>query len=73
MRRITTQLKMIKDYVMKWKTQSRNFINNQKVKVNFCLPEFRVTKTMMSEFHVNDSTEISHDMILCRDLLTSLE
>ena len=49
-----------------------NLTTNQKVKVNFCLPEFSVTKTMMWECHVDKYTKSRHAMIFGRDILREL-
>ena len=55
-----------------WQTKACIITTNLNVKINFTLPELRATKTMMWNFHVDDSAKGIYNMILCRDLLTSL-
>ena len=43
-----------------------------KVKIDFALTEFRVTKIVTWRCHLDDSAEGIKDMILCRDILTAL-
>ena len=54
------------------KTQGGNFTISSKVKIGFFLPYFSETKTVTWKFPMDDSSNSSHDMILGRDLLTSL-
>ena len=44
----------------------------KEVNIYFCLPEFSVTKIVTWECHVNKSTNGRYDMIIVKDLLTSL-
>ena len=55
-----------------WKTQAGKFMTSQKVNVVFCLPEFSATKILSWKYHVHNKTDIRYDMILRRDLLTTL-
>ena len=53
-------------------TQSSNIRIYPKVIVNFFLQEFSVTKTMMWECHMDNSTEIRYAMTLGQYLLSEL-
>ena len=55
-----------------WETQARKFTTSKKVNIDFCLQEFRATKTMTWKFHIDESTNGRYDMTLGRDLLTAL-
>ena len=52
--------------------QTGNITTNQKVKVNFTLHAFSATKTMMWNCHMYDSAKMKYNIILGKDLLTSL-
>ena len=51
-----------KYYVKQWKTQAGYPITNHKFKINFCLPEFRMTKIVRCYCNVYESSEIRYDM-----------
>ena len=55
-----------------WENQAGKFTTSKKMNIDFCLPEFSVTKIVMWKFHVNESTNSRYDMSLGRDLLTAL-
>ena len=42
-----------KDIAMQWQTQDGNFTTDQKVKINFCPPEFSATKVVTWECHLD--------------------
>ena len=52
--------------MIKWHTQAGNITTNLKVKYIFTLPELSATKIVTLNFHVYDSAEGRHDMILGR-------
>ena len=58
--------------VVQWHTQAVNITTNLTVKIDFILHEFRMTKIMRWDFHVNNSDNSRYDMILGRDMLTAL-
>ena len=58
--------------MMQCHTQTGNINTNLKVKIYFTLPEPRVTKIVMWDCHVNDSTKGRYNIILGRDLLAVL-
>ena len=72
LKRLTTKPKTKKYYVMQWHTQSCNTTTNLKVKIYFTLNDFSMTKIVMWEFHMGDSTKGIYDMLLGRYLLTVL-
>ena len=47
-------------------------MTSKKANVDFCLPEFSVTKIVTWKCHVDESTNSSYNMILGRDLLATL-
>ena len=55
-----------------WETQAGKFTNSNKVNVDFCLPEFSATKILSWKCCVDNSTTIRYNMILGRDLITTL-
>ena len=55
-----------------WKTKSVSLTTYDKMKVNFSLSELITKQIVMREFHVENSTESSYNMKLCRDILTAL-
>ena len=57
---------------MHWKMKLVNLATNQKLKVNFCLTEFNMTKIVVWVFHMDDSTEIVYGLIPGRYYLTAL-
>ena len=63
------KLKWKKDVATQWKMKPRKYTTNQQVKANFCLPEFSVTKIVMWECHVDDSSEIRYNMKGAQHLL----
>ena len=52
--------------------QLGNLKTNHKVKANIYLPEVSVKNDMMWECHVDDGNESIYDIILGRNILTSL-
>ena len=56
----------------KWHKQAGIITTNMKVKIDFTLPEFRVTKIVMWEYHVDESDRVRYNMILVRNILKSL-
>ena len=50
--------------------KASNLTTNQKVKVNFCLPDFGMTKIVTWECHVDKSSEIRYDIIVGRYIIT---
>ena len=61
-----------KDFATQWQTQDRKQKTYQKVKAEFCQPEFSATKIMTWECHVDAPNESRYDMILGRGLLMSM-
>ena len=57
---------------MQWQTQTVNVTTNLNVKIDFILHEFSATKIVMWDYYLDDSSEVGYNMILDRDLLTSL-
>ena len=57
---------------MQWNIQAGKITTNLKVNIEFSLPEVSVTKNATWNFHDDDSIKIRYDMILRRDILTSL-
>ena len=55
-----------------WETQAGNFTTSNKVNVEFFLPEFSATEIVTWKCYVDESTKSIYDMILGRDLLTTL-
>ena len=55
-----------------WETQSGKLMTSRKVNIDFCLPNFSVTKIVTWKCHVEKSTNGRYDMILGRDLITTL-
>ena len=55
-----------------WETQAGKFTTSKNLNVDFFLPDFSATKIVMWKCHVNDSTNGRYDMILGRDLITTL-
>ena len=47
-------------------------MTSKKVNVEFCSPEFSATKIVMRTCHVDDSAKGRYNMILGRNLLTTL-
>ena len=47
-------------------------MTSKKGNTDFYLPEFSATKTASWKYHVDKKNHISYDMILVRDLLTTL-
>ena len=57
-----------------WSTKRWNFDKNYTNKVEIVLPELYGTKSVMWNFHVDDSRENSrYDMIIGWDLLSKLQ
>ena len=57
---------------MQWQKQGGKFTTNQKVKVDFFIPKFSATTIMTWKYHMDNSTEAWHEIILGIDMLTSL-
>ena len=55
-----------------WQIQAAKFTTHEMEKVDFCLPEISATKIMTWKFHADESTERRHNMIVGRDLLTTI-
>ena len=55
-----------------WENQSGKFMTLKNVNVDFCLTEFSGKQIVTWKFYVDKSTNGRYDMILGRDLLTSL-
>ena len=55
-----------------WETQAVKFMTSKKVNIDFCLQELSVTKIVASKCHLDDYTNSRYNMILGRDVLTSL-
>ena len=55
-----------------WATQAGKFTTSKKVKIDFFLLKFSVTKIVMWKCHVDESTNCRYKIILGRDLLTTL-
>ena len=58
--------------MMQWKMQPSIIKMNQKVRIDFTLPEISVTQMMTRNYHMNAYNKIRYDMILGRDILSSL-
>ena len=58
--------------MIQWHTHAGNITTNLKVKIYFTLPEFSMKKVVMWKCHVHDSAKGKYNMILGRDILTSL-
>ena len=72
MGKLTPRLKSKETAIIMWEMQVGNFMTSKKVNIDFFLPEFSATKILMWKCHVDESTNSGYDMILGRDLLTSL-
>ena len=57
---------------MQWKMQAGNLTTDQKVKIDFTLPEFGATKIVVWYCYVDNSSKIRYNMILGRVILTEL-
>ena len=55
-----------------WETQAGKSTTSRKVNVDFCLTELSATNIATWKCHVDESTNGRYDMILGRDLLTTL-
>ena len=55
-----------------WSTQPNNFKTKYMVNIDFTLPDFSAKKIVTWKCHVDESTEGQYDMIIGRELLTSL-
>ena len=65
---LTSEPKSKKYAVIQWKAQSVNIKTNRKVKIDFTLPEFSAMEIVMFNCDVDDSTKISYDMIMGREI-----
>ena len=54
---------------MQWQTKVGNITTNKKVKLDFTLPDFNVTKIVTWNCYVNESANIRYDMIISRDII----
>ena len=57
---------------MQWHALARKITTNLKVQIEFILPKLSMTKIVTWIFHVYDCANSRCDVILGRDLLTSL-
>ena len=64
--RLIKKLKPKEDTVMQWNTQAGKFTTNMKVKIYCTLPEFRVTKIVAWNCHVDNSANIRYNIIIGR-------
>ena len=55
-----------------WETQSGKFMTSKKANVDFCLPNFSANKIVLWKCHMDESTNDRYNMILGRDLFTTL-
>ena len=53
-------------------TQAGKFTTSKKMNVYFCLTEFSATRIVPLQCHVDNKTNSRYDIILGRDLLTTL-
>ena len=58
--------------MIQWHTQGGSITTNLKVKIDFNLPELSMTKFVTWNFHVGDSSKVIYDIILGRNILTTL-
>ena len=58
--------------MIQWHTQAGKITTNLKIKIDFTLTEFGMTKTVTWNYHVDDSAKGTYDMILGIDILTTL-
>ena len=72
MGRLMSKLTPKKGDIMQCHTQADKITTNLRVKIEFTLPELSATNVVMWNFHVDDSVKGIYDMILGRDILTSL-
>ena len=72
MRRLIETHNNKKYAVIQFHTQAGNITTNIKVEIYFTLPDLSMTKIMMWNFHVYDSTKVRYNMILGRNILTAL-
>ena len=70
--RMTQKLKHKTATPTEWITQSGNFTTKYIINKDFTLPDFSETKTMTWKYHVDESTEGRHDIIISRGLLATL-
>ena len=57
---------------MQWNMQAGKITTNQKVKIDFTLPELSAKQIVTRNCHVDNSAKSRYDIILGRDLLTEL-
>ena len=57
---------------MQWHTQAVSISTNLKVNIDMILPELSVTKIVMWNCHVDDSSEGRYYVVLGRNILTAL-
>ena len=57
---------------MQWHNKAGKVTSNLKVKMYFTMPEFRATKVVTQNCHVNDLAKSNYDMILGIYILTLL-
>ena len=60
------------DAVIQWHTQAGSITNNLKVNIDFTLPELSATEIVTWNCHVDDLAKGRYDIILGRDILTTL-
>ena len=56
MGKMMAKLKQKEEEKPTWETQAGNFTTLKKVNLDFCLPEFTVTKIVMWKCHMDEST-----------------
>ena len=68
---LVTKLRVQKDQVIQWSTAAGTLITNQKVKLQFVIPELHDKRTIQWEATVTKNP-VNYDMIIGLDLLTEL-
>ena len=58
--------------MIQWHTHTGSITTNLKIKIHFTLPELSFKKTLMWNWHVNNSAKGRYHIIIRRDILTDL-
>ena len=69
---MTPKLKQEETTMTTWETQAVNFTASNKLNVELCLHYFSTTDIVTYKCHVYDSAKGRYNMIMGRDLLTTL-